>query len=100
MQRSFRLTTDTTASDDTPKPRTDPLFDELEDAIKWRLEVVADRELYERDAAEHLARLQKASATVTRLASELSPDTDPMLRHFLERQSYVKALDWLKTRRR
>jgi hypothetical protein len=76
------------------------LFDELEDALKWRLDIVADRVLYETNPAEHTARLQKASETVTRLTRDLPPDTDMMLRHYLDRQSYIKALDWLKTRRR
>ena len=69
---------------------------ELCEALQLRLDVVADRALYARDPAAHLEKLQTASATVDRLACELPADADPMLRHFLERQSYVKALDWLK----
>jgi hypothetical protein len=32
---------------------------------------------------------------VDRIARELGPSADPQLRHFLERQSYVKAIAWL-----
>ncbi len=76
------------------------LLDELEDALKWRFDIVADRALYERDPDEHTARLQKASETVARITRDLPPDTDTRLRHYLDKQSYIKAYDWLKTRRR
>jgi hypothetical protein len=71
-------------------------FDALRAALERRLEVVADRDFYARDLAGHLAALQAASADVDRLAAALPVDADPRLRHFLERQSYVKAVDWLK----
>ena len=70
----------------------------LRAAVRRRLDVVADRALYERDAAEHLAQLVSASEAVNRLAAELPADADPELRHYLERQSYVKALAWLEAR--
>jgi hypothetical protein len=70
-------------------------LEELRDALQRRLAVVSDRAFYERDPAAHLARLQEASADVDRLAAALPRDADPTLRHYLERQSYVKALDWL-----
>jgi len=70
---------------------------ELREALQARLDVVADRALYEQDAAAHLAKLQAASETVDRLAQALPASADSMLRHYLERQSYVKALDWLKS---
>jgi hypothetical protein len=67
----------------------------LRDALRRRLDVVADRALYQRDAAAHLAQLREASAELERLGRSLPDDADPVLRHYLERQSYVKALDWL-----
>lgn len=67
----------------------------LRSALRARLEVVADRALFERDPAAHLRKLVDASAAVNELAAQLPPGTDPRLRHYLERQSYVKALDWL-----
>jgi len=68
----------------------------LQAALQRRLAVVGDRAFYERDAEAHLAELIAASAEVDRLAAEIAPAADPTLRHYLERQSYVKALDWLR----
>ena len=76
---------------------TKAMLQELREALQRRLEVVADRALYERDPAAHLEQLQSASVAVDRLSSRLPADADPMLRHFFERQSYVKALDWLQS---
>ncbi|HEY8899332.1 MAG TPA: hypothetical protein VIM61_02895 [Chthoniobacterales bacterium] len=70
----------------------------LREALQRRLDVVADREFYARDAAGHLAALIEASGEVDRLGAQLGGDADPMLRHYLERQSYVKAMDWLNAR--
>jgi hypothetical protein len=67
----------------------------LRDALRHRLSVVGDRAFYERDPAGHLEALMAASAEVDRIARELGAAADPRLRHFLERQSYVKALDFL-----
>jgi hypothetical protein len=67
----------------------------LRDALRHRLSVVGDRAFYERDPAGHLEKLMAASAEVDRIARELGASADPQLRHFLERQSYVKALDFL-----
>jgi hypothetical protein len=67
----------------------------LRDALRRRLDVVGDRAFYERDPAGHLDALVAASTEVDRIAGELGAGTDPQLRHFLERQSYVKALAWL-----
>jgi Mg-chelatase subunit ChlI len=71
---------------------------ELREALQRRIDVVADRALYESDPAAHLEKLKAASFAVDRLAAQLPPGTDPQLRHFLERQSYLKAIDWLKAR--
>lgn len=67
----------------------------LREALRRRLTIVADREFYARDAAGQLAALVAASGEVDRLGAELGAAADPMLRHYLERQSYVKAMDWL-----
>jgi hypothetical protein len=82
---------------DDAKSMTNDFLQALRDALQCRLDIVADRAFYQRDAAGHLAQLQAASESVDRLAAELPRDADPTLRHFLERQSYVKALDWLNT---
>lgn len=70
----------------------------LRDALQRRVDVVADRELYARDPAEHLAELKLASEKVDDLAGAVvaGGGAAPMLAHFLERQSYSKALDFLR----
>ena len=70
-------------------------FDALFDAVQERLAVVADHELRDRDPAAHLQKLREAAEQLDRLVAALPKDCDPMLRHYLERQSYLKARDWL-----
>ena len=70
-------------------------FEALRAALQVRMDVVANRALYERDPAAHLEALMAASTSVNELVAALPDDVDPMLRHYLDRQSYVKALDWL-----
>ena len=43
------------------------------------------------------AELQAALRRVDGLTQSLGPDTPPQLRHFLERRSYVKALEYLQS---
>jgi hypothetical protein len=71
------------------------IFDALRLALQRRLEIVADRDFYSRDPKGHLAELVAASTAVDALVADLPANIDPMLWHFLQRQSYVKALDWL-----
>lgn len=68
----------------------------LHAAVKARLDIVADHDFRDRDAAAHLEALKSAAATLDGLVAGLPPDTDPNLRHYLERQSYTKALAWLE----
>jgi len=67
----------------------------LHSAVRKRLEVVADHELRDSDPKAHLDALMSAAATLESLVRDLPPDCDPTLRHYLERQSYMKALAWL-----
>jgi hypothetical protein len=69
-------------------------------ALRERLTIIADRDLYQRDAAAHLAKLQAASARITELQAELPPPIDPQLAHYLQRCSYDKALAFLEERTR
>jgi len=71
-------------------------FPQLHKTLRERLEVVADHDLRDRDPAAHLEKLKAAAATLDALVAGLPADCDPMLRHFLERQSYPKALEWLE----
>lgn len=71
---------------------------EIRDAVAARLAVVADHGLRDSDPAAHLDALKKAAGRVDALTKALPADCDPMLRHYLERQSYVKAVAWLEER--
>ena len=75
-----------------------PLFSQLSETLHQRLEVVADHALRDRDSAAHLEKLKAAAARLDALVAGLPADCDPRLRHFLERQSYPKALAWLDDR--
>jgi plasmid stabilization system protein ParE len=70
---------------------------ELHAAVKARLDTVADHPFRDRDPSAHLAALKTAAARLDRLASNLPAGADPELRHYLERQSYTKALAWLES---
>jgi hypothetical protein len=67
--------------------------------LEERLRVVADRDFYQRDPAGHLAELQRVSEKLAEMVRQLPPTLDPMLRHYLERQSYVKAVEFLRARK-
>ncbi len=70
----------------------------LADALRERLAVIADRELYERDPVAHLEKLKAASETITTSAAALPPPVDGDFAHYIHRASYAKALDWLQSR--
>jgi hypothetical protein len=70
---------------------------QLADALRQRLDVIADRELRERDPAAHLAALKTASENIAHLQAHLPPESDARLRHFLERCSYDKALAMIES---
>jgi hypothetical protein len=67
----------------------------LESALRKRLDVVADHTLRDRDPTAHLEALKAAHRELEYQVAALPPDTDPRLLHFLERQSYEKAVAFL-----
>jgi flagellar biosynthesis chaperone FliJ len=71
-------------------------FAELRDALQERLGVIADHELRARDPQAHLKRLKFAAARLDAAIAQLPHQCDRELRHYLERQSYLKALAWLE----
>lgn len=71
------------------------LHQKLHAAVKARLDLVADHAFRDRDPATHLAALKSAAARLDAEMSHLPAEIDPTLRHYLERQSYTKALAWL-----
>jgi len=71
-------------------------FSELREALRERLSVVADHELRDHDPQAHLARLKSAACRLDAAIAQLPRECDRDLRHYLERQSYLKALVWLE----
>ncbi|HEY4281975.1 MAG TPA: hypothetical protein VGM62_02850 [Chthoniobacterales bacterium] len=65
-------------------------------ALRERLAIIADEES-RRDPAKHMTRLQAVSEKIQELQMELPPTVDPRLKHYLERRSYDKALEWLES---
>ena len=65
-------------------------------ALEERLQIIADRAWYARDAAGHLAALQSVSERIGALSLALPAPVDAQLRHFLERSSFDKALAHLR----
>ena len=74
------------------------LFSQLSDALRERIAVIADRDLYARDPAAHLEKLKTVSERITTLAAVLPRPLPGDFEHFLERASYEKALAWLDAR--
>ena len=72
------------------------LHKNLKEAVQSRLDIVADHAFRDRDAAAHLEALKSAASHLESLVANLPSGTDPNLRHYLERQSYTKALAWLQ----
>ena len=68
---------------------------ELAQALRERLEIIQDEES-RRDHAKHIDRLRMVSEKIDRAQQSLSPSTDPRLKHYLQRRSYDKALDFLE----
>ena len=67
----------------------------LAEALRERLAVIRDEES-RRDETKHLARLRAVSEKIERLQESLPPSADPRLKHFLDRKSYDKALQYLE----
>jgi len=72
------------------------ILTELADALRERLEIVADEES-RRDPVRHTERLREVSEKLERIEHLLPPTIDPELRHFLQRRSYSKAYELLAT---
>ena len=72
------------------------VFSELRAALQERLSVVADHELRDRDPQAHLEQLKSAASRLDAAIARLPVQCDPDLRHYLTRQSYLKALAWLE----
>jgi len=71
------------------------VVDALAAALRERLAVIADKTSAQ-DEEKHLARLRAVSEKIHRLHAALPEPVDPRLGHYLQRQSYDKALDFLE----
>ena len=71
-------------------------FESLGSALRKRLDVVADHALRDRDPSAHLEAIKTAHRELESQIAALPPGTDPRLLHFLERQSYEKAVAFLR----
>jgi hypothetical protein len=69
---------------------------DLAQALRERLAVIRDEES-RRDQAKHIDRLRVVSEKIDRLQQSLPPSTDARLKHYLDRKSYDKALEFLET---
>jgi hypothetical protein len=70
---------------------------DLAEALRERLAIIHDEES-RRDEAKHIARLRTVSEKIEKLQEALPQAIDPRLKHFLERKSYDKALEYLEGR--
>lgn len=68
---------------------------ELTATLRERLAIVAEEES-RRDPERHMARLRDVSERLERIEAKLPSNINPQLRHFLQRRSYSKALDFIE----
>jgi hypothetical protein len=68
---------------------------DLAQALRERLAVIRDEES-RHDHAKHIDRLRAVSEKIDRLQESLPPSIDPRLKHYLDRKSYDKALEYLE----
>jgi hypothetical protein len=69
----------------------------LAQALRQRLAIIHDEES-RRDHVKHMDRLRAVSEKIDRLQESLTPSIDPRLKHYLDRKSYDKALEFLEGR--
>ena len=74
----------------------DEYYVTLAEALRDRLEVIADRQLREQNPTAQLARLREASERIEQLKKNLPLNADPMLKHYLDRMSLSKALEFVQ----
>jgi predicted component of type VI protein secretion system len=74
----------------------DEYYVTLAEALQERLDVISDRRLREQNPTAQLARLRQASERIEQLKKNLPLNADPMLKHYLNRTSLSKALEFVQ----
>jgi hypothetical protein len=74
----------------------DQYYPTLAEALRTRLALIANHQLRDQYPAAHLAKLKEAAERIDLLVRQLPKDADPMLAHYLQKQSFSKALEWLE----
>jgi predicted component of type VI protein secretion system len=74
----------------------DEYYVTLAEALRERLDVISDRQLREQNPTAQLARLRQASERIEQLKKDLPLNADPMLKHYLDRTSLSKALEFVQ----
>lgn len=69
----------------------------LAEALRHRVQIIADREWAKRDPSGHLDALRQVSGEIDACVAACGSNLSPRLSHFLERRSYEKALTCLET---
>jgi hypothetical protein len=69
---------------------------DLSNALCERLAIIADEESRS-DPDKHMQRLKDISERIDKLQAALPQPIDPQLAHYLQRRSYDKALEFLRT---
>jgi hypothetical protein len=70
---------------------------DLAQALRERLAIIHDEDS-RRDEAKHIARLREVSEKIDKLQESLPQPIEPRLKHYLERKSYDKVLEYLEDR--
>lgn len=73
----------------------DKILSELAATLRERLLIIGDVESRQ-EPDRHTERLRAVSEKIEALERQLPPQSDPQLRHFLQRRSYSKALELLE----
>ena len=68
----------------------------LAQALRERLAIIRDDQS-RRDDEKHMSRLRAVSEKIDRLQQSLPQPIDPRLKHYLDRKSYDKALEFLES---
>ncbi len=69
---------------------------DLQTHLKLRLEIISDRDFYDRDPAGHLDALKDVSEKIQAYTDAHHAEFDGKLRHYLTNSSFQKALEHLQ----